>query len=55
MASAAIALLTDEDRWRTASNAAAADARKRFSLEQVVAQYEAFYVDVLGDSLPADD
>ena len=36
-------------------HAAAADARARFSLDQVVAQYEAFYVDALGGSLRADD
>ena len=55
MARAAIGFLGDEDRWRAASTLAAADARDRFSLEQVVAQYEAFYADALGDSLPADD
>jgi len=46
-------LLTDADLWRTFSASAAADARTRFSLDQVVAQYEAFYVDALGvASLP---
>ena len=55
MAAAAIRLLTDADLWRTFSASAAADARTRFSLDQVVAQYEAFYVDALGGSLPADD
>ena len=55
MAAAAIHLLTDADLWRTFSASAAADARTRFSLDQVVAQYEAFYVDALGGSLPADD
>ena len=55
MAAAAILLLTDQDRWQAVSAAAAADARSRFSLEEVVAQYEAFYVDVLGGSLRADE
>jgi N-acetyl-alpha-D-glucosaminyl L-malate synthase BshA len=54
-AGAAIGLLGDEARWHAASTLAAADARARFSLEQVVAQYEAFYADALGDSLPAGD
>ena len=43
MAGAAIELLRDESRWRAASERAAADARQRFALEDVVAQYEAFY------------
>ena len=55
MSAAAIRLLTDDALWHSMSTRAAADARARFSLEQVVAQYEAFYVDVLGDSLRADD
>ena len=55
MSAAAIRLLTDDALWHSVSTRAAADARARFSLEQVVAQYEAFYVDVLGGSLPADD
>jgi glycosyltransferase involved in cell wall biosynthesis len=55
MARAAIGLLSDADRWRDVSTRAAADARKRFSLDQVVRQYEDFYVDSLGGSLPDDD
>jgi N-acetyl-alpha-D-glucosaminyl L-malate synthase BshA len=55
MAAAAIGLLTDDERWRTMSTRAAADARKRFSLDQVVRQYEDFYLDALGGSLPDDD
>ncbi|MFL5619927.1 MAG: N-acetyl-alpha-D-glucosaminyl L-malate synthase BshA [Gemmatimonadaceae bacterium] len=55
MARAAIDLLTDDDRWRTMSTLAQADARKRFSLDQIVRQYEDFYVDALGGSLPDDD
>ena len=43
MACAGIALLKDPARWQAMSDAAAADARKRFSLDAVVAQYEALY------------
>jgi N-acetyl-alpha-D-glucosaminyl L-malate synthase BshA len=43
MAAAAIALLGDADRWQAASTLAAADARTRFSLDEVVGQYEDFY------------
>jgi len=48
MASAACAILRDRDRWRAMSDAAAADARARFSLNEVVAQYEDFYTRALG-------
>jgi N-acetyl-alpha-D-glucosaminyl L-malate synthase BshA len=43
MADAAIHLLRDRDRWQTMSAAAAADARARFSLDAIVARYEALY------------
>jgi glycosyltransferase involved in cell wall biosynthesis len=43
MARAGIELLRDPLRWRTMSEAAAADARTRFSEAAVVAQYEALY------------
>ena len=43
MARAGIALLKNPARWQAMSDAAAADARKRFSLDAVVAQYEALY------------
>jgi N-acetyl-alpha-D-glucosaminyl L-malate synthase BshA len=46
MAEAAIALLRDEARWRAVSTAAAADARKRFAIDDIVSQYEALYRDV---------
>ena len=51
MASAAIALLRDPERWLAASTLAAADARARFSLEEVVEQYEGFYARALAGSL----
>ena len=47
MARAAIALLADPERWQAASDLAAADARRRFSLVEVVEQYEAFYARAL--------
>ncbi|MBA3672723.1 MAG: N-acetyl-alpha-D-glucosaminyl L-malate synthase BshA [Gemmatimonadaceae bacterium] len=43
MSRAAIALLRDPDMWQATSDRAAADARARFSLAEVVAQYEDFY------------
>ena len=46
MARACVTLLSDEVRWQAMSTAAAADARERFSLNDVVAQYEALYTGV---------
>ena len=43
MASQAIAILRDTDRWHAMSQLAASDARERFGIDQIVAQYEAFY------------
>jgi N-acetyl-alpha-D-glucosaminyl L-malate synthase BshA len=43
MAAASIAILRDPERWRAMSEAAAADARERFTLEHIVARYEALY------------
>jgi glycosyltransferase involved in cell wall biosynthesis len=43
MARAAIGLLGDPERWRAASTLAAADARARFGMDEVVEQYERFY------------
>ncbi len=43
LAASGIALLRDAARWATMSEAAASDARVRFSLENVVAQYERLY------------
>ncbi|MEO5609986.1 MAG: glycosyltransferase, partial [Ornithinibacter sp.] len=47
MARAAIALLGDDARWQAVSTRAAADARARFGLDEVVAQYESFYTRAL--------
>lgn len=43
MAAAALDILRDGDRWRAMSTLAAQDARDRFSLDAIVAEYEAFY------------
>jgi N-acetyl-alpha-D-glucosaminyl L-malate synthase BshA len=43
MAEDAIAILRDRNRWAEMSAAAAADARERFSLDAIVAEYEAVY------------
>ncbi|HUO52166.1 MAG TPA: N-acetyl-alpha-D-glucosaminyl L-malate synthase BshA, partial [Gemmatimonadaceae bacterium] len=48
MAEAAIGVLRDPQRWRRMSAAAAADARARFSQDDIVARYERFYESVLG-------
>ena len=43
MAKAAISILRDPGKWDAMSRAAAADARVRYSMDAVVARYEAFY------------
>ncbi|HEX8941555.1 MAG TPA: N-acetyl-alpha-D-glucosaminyl L-malate synthase BshA [Gemmatimonadaceae bacterium] len=43
MSAAAVAILRDADRWQSMSMRAATDARERFSLDSIVAEYEAFY------------
>lgn len=43
MAAEAIRILRDDDRWHAMSQMAAADARARFGLDEIVAQYEDFY------------
>ena len=47
MAEAAKAILGDGERWRAMSETAAADARSRFGLDEVVARYEQFYTESL--------
>ena len=47
MAEAAIDILKDRDRWTEMSTAAAADARARFSRDDIVSRYEALYVDAV--------
>ena len=48
MASAAVELLRNEARWKAMSDAAAEDARQRFSMDDVVARYEALYQATIG-------
>ena len=43
MGDAAVGILKDQDRWRAMSELAAFDARERFSLDAIVADYEKFY------------
>jgi N-acetyl-alpha-D-glucosaminyl L-malate synthase BshA len=47
MSAAAIGILGDDARWARMSAAAAADARRRFSEDAVVSQYEALYARTL--------
>ena len=47
MAAASIEILADRDRWETMSREAAADARARFTLDDIVRQYEALYEDAV--------
>jgi glycosyltransferase involved in cell wall biosynthesis len=47
MADGARELLTDDARWQQASALGKQDARDRFSLDAIVSQYEALYVDAL--------
>jgi L-malate glycosyltransferase len=44
LAAFGVSLLRDPARWRAMSEAAAADARARFSSDQIVARYEALYL-----------
>ena len=47
MASASVEILSDRDRWQTMSRDAAADARAKFSRDDIVRQYEALYEDAV--------
>jgi N-acetyl-alpha-D-glucosaminyl L-malate synthase BshA len=47
MAAAAIDILSDRDRWQVMSRDATADARARFSRDDIVRQYEALYEDAV--------
>jgi glycosyltransferase involved in cell wall biosynthesis len=50
MAEAGIAILRDRDVWNAMSAAAAVDARSRFALQAIVAEYESFYARTLDAS-----
>ena len=47
MATASVQILSDRERWQTMSNDAAADARARFSRDDIVRQYEMLYEDAV--------
>lgn len=47
MSAAAVDILSSSDKWREMSEAAAADARTRFSQAEMVSKYEDFYARVL--------
>ena len=47
MAAASIEILADRDRWEIMSRDAAADARARFTRDDIVRQYEALYEDAV--------
>jgi glycosyltransferase involved in cell wall biosynthesis len=47
MAAASIQILSDRDRWESMSRDAAADARARFSRDDIVQQYETLYEDAV--------
>jgi glycosyltransferase involved in cell wall biosynthesis len=47
MAAAALRLLRDRQLWSRMSRAAAADARARYALDDIVARYERFYTSSL--------
>ena len=50
MVKASIDILGDPERWHAMSEAAAADARARFSRDQIVSLYEALYVDAIASA-----
>jgi N-acetyl-alpha-D-glucosaminyl L-malate synthase BshA len=50
MAAAGLEVLRDRARWQAMSAAASADARARFALADVVAQYEALYARTVADA-----
>jgi N-acetyl-alpha-D-glucosaminyl L-malate synthase BshA len=47
MATAALEILKDSERWKEMSRLAAADARERFSQDAIVSKYESLYRDSL--------
>ena len=47
MSNAAIELLRDPKKWQSMSQAAAADARERFAMDEIVERYEAMYTQAI--------
>jgi glycosyltransferase involved in cell wall biosynthesis len=43
MAKAGLSILSDREKWKAMSELGASDARARFSLDQIVSQYEHLY------------
>jgi glycosyltransferase involved in cell wall biosynthesis len=43
MSAAALSILTNPEKWRAMSELGASDARARFSLNEIVSQYEHLY------------
>jgi L-malate glycosyltransferase len=54
MSAAAVGVLRDRARWHAMSDLAARDARERFSLDEIVGEYEAFYEYTLGSPSRAE-
>jgi glycosyltransferase involved in cell wall biosynthesis len=52
MSDAAVEILRDEQRWHSMSTLAISDARERFSLNDIVGRYEAFYNEKLAPVAP---
>ena len=50
MVTVAIEILGNPERWQAMSEAAAADARARFSRDEIVSQYEALYIDAIASA-----
>jgi L-malate glycosyltransferase len=48
MAASAVDILTDAGKWKSMSESAAADARQRFAMDDVVQRYEALYTATIG-------
>ena len=48
MGEAALSILGDPERWQSMSERGQADARERFSLDEIVSRYERFYGDAPG-------
>ena len=47
MSAAAVDILSSPEKWKAMSEMAAADARERFSQQDIVSRYEDFYARVL--------
>jgi hypothetical protein len=50
MGAAALSILSDRKKWEAMSELGAADARARFSLDEIVSRYEHLYITSLSNS-----